>query len=299
METVEPSPASPVPSEEEPPGKSFFEKIKSALGFRGAPDTTEELEHEIQELLEGGEEQGLISVHEERLINSIFDFRETIASEIMTPSAEMVCADLKTSVPELIRLINEEGYTRIPIYQGTSDQIVGILHAKDLLRICARGTDTPVDLKEYLNPATFIPESKPITELLREFQTKKIHLAIVVDEFGGVRGLVTFEDVIEEIVGEIDDEHDDEESELRVVDERTVIVDAKIDIEEVEAHFRLSLPDGPYESVGGFIIHRLGKVPQAGVVVQESGLSFKVLGADPRRIKSLRIVRNDETEPLG
>jgi CBS domain containing-hemolysin-like protein len=299
METVEPSPASPAPSEEEPPGKSFFEKIKSALGFRGAPDTTEELEHEIQELLEEGEEQGLISVHEERLINSIFDFRETIASEIMTPSAEMVCADLKTSVPELIRLINEEGYTRIPIYQGTPDQIVGILHAKDLLRICARGTDTPVELKEYLNPATFIPESKPITELLREFQTKKIHLAIVVDEFGGVRGLVTFEDVIEEIVGEIDDEHDDEESELRVVDERTVIVDAKIDIEEVEAHFRLSLPDGPYESVGGFIIHRLGKVPQAGVVVQESGLSFKVLGADPRRIKSLRIVRNDETEPQG
>lgn len=297
METVEPSPAGPAPSEEEPPGKSLLEKLKSALGFRGAPDTTEELEHEIQELLEEGEEQGLISVHEERLINSIFDFRETIASEIMTPSAEMVCADLKTSVPELIRLINDEGYTRIPIYQGTPDQIVGILHAKDLLRICARDVGTEVDLKEFLNPATFIPESKPITELLREFQSKKIHLAIVVDEFGGVRGLVTFEDVIEEIVGEIDDEHDVEESELRVVDERTVIVDAKIDIEEVEAHFRLSLPEGPYESVGGFIIHRLGKVPQPGVVVQESGLSFKVLGADQRRIKSVRIVRNDETLP--
>jgi len=297
METVEPSPAGPAPSEEEPPGKSFLEKLKSALGFRGAPDTTEELEHEIQELLEEGEEQGLISVHEERLINSIFDFRETIASEIMTPSAKMVCADLKTSVPELIRLINDEGYTRIPIYQGTPDQIVGILHAKDLLRICARDADTEVDLKEFLNPATFIPESKPITELLREFQLKKIHLAIVVDEFGGVRGLVTFEDVIEEIVGEIDDEHDVEESELRVVDERTVIVDAKIDIEEVEAHFRLSLPEGPFESVGGFIIHRLGKVPQPGVVVQESGLSFKVLGADQRRIKSVRIVRNDETQP--
>jgi len=297
MATVEPQPAGPAPSEEEPPGKSFLEKVKSVLGFRGGPDTTEELEHEIQELLEEGEEQGLISVHEERLINSIFDFRETIASEIMTPSAEMVCADLNTSVPELIRLINEEGYTRIPIYQGTPDQIVGILHAKDLLRICARGSDAQVDLKEFLNPAAFIPESKPITELLREFQSKKIHLAIVVDEFGGVRGLVTFEDVIEEIVGEIGDEHDDEVNELRVVDERTVIVDAKIDIEEVEAHFRLSLPEGPYESVGGFIIHRLGKVPSPGVVVQESGLSFKVLGADPRRIKSVRIVRNDETQP--
>jgi CBS domain containing-hemolysin-like protein len=297
MENVDPSPASPVPSDEDPPGKSLFEKLKSVLGFRGAPDTTEELEHEIQELLEEGEEQGLISVHEERLINSIFDFRETIASEIMTPSAEMVCADIKSSIPELIRLINEEGYTRIPIYKDNPDQIIGILHAKDLLTICSRGDEVEFNLKEFLNPVTFIPESKPLTELLREFQLKKMHMVIVVDEFGGVRGLVTLEDVIEEIVGEIDDEHDDEENELRVVDERTVIVDAKIDIEEVEAHFRTSLPEGPYESVGGFIIYRLGKVPPPGTLVQENGLSFKVLGADPRRIKSVRIVCNDETQP--
>jgi len=295
MENVEPSPASSAPSDEEPPGKSLFDKMKSALGFRGTPDTTEELEHEIQELLEEGEEQGLISIHEERLINSIFDFRETIASEIMTPSAEMICAEQNTSVADLVHLINEEGYTRIPIYQDNPDQIVGILHAKDLLRVCSCEQDREVELKELLNPATFISESKPITELLREFQLKKIHMAIVVDEFGGVRGLVTLEDVIEEIVGEIDDEHDDAESELRVVDERTVIVDAKIDIEEVEAHFRLTLPEGPYESLGGFIIHRLGRVPQAGVVVQESGLAFKVLGADQRRIKTVRIVRTDET----
>jgi CBS domain containing-hemolysin-like protein len=294
MENVEPSPASSAPSDEEPSGKSLFEKMKSALGIRSAPDTTEELEHEIQELLEEGEEQGLISIHEERLINSIFDFRETIASEIMTPSAEMICAEQKTSVPELIRLISEEGYTRIPVYQDNPDQIIGILHAKDLLRVCSCGQDKEFNIKDLLNPATFISESKPITELLREFQLKKIHMAIVVDEFGGVRGLVTLEDVIEEIVGEIDDEHDDAESELRVVDERTVIVDAKIDIEDVEAHFRLTLPEGPYESVGGFIIHRLGRVPPSGVVVHENGLAFKVLGADQRRIKTVRIVRTDE-----
>ena len=297
MEHVESSSAGPTPSGEEPPSKSFFEKIKSALGLRGAPDTTEELEHEIQELLEEGEEQGLITGLEERLINSIFDFRETIASEIMTPSAEMVCAEQNTSVQELIRLIIQEGYTRIPIYRDTPDQIAGILHAKDLLRVCTHDPAAPIELKEFLNPVPFIPESKPITELLREFQSKKIHMAMVVDEFGGVRGLVTLEDVIEEIVGEIDDEHDEEARKLRVVDEHSVIVDAKIDIEEVEAHFRLSLPEGPYESVGGFIIHRLGKVPQAGTLVQEGALSFKVLGADPRRIKSIRIVRNDETKP--
>ncbi len=297
MENVDPSPAGSAPSDEEPPGKSLFEKVKSVLGIRGAPDTTEELEHEIQELLEEGEEQGLISIHEERLINSIFDFRETIASEIMTPSAEIICADENTSMPELIRLINEEGYTRIPIYKENLDQIVGILHVKDLLRICVHDPEAKVNLREFLNPATFIPETKPITELLREFQSKKIHMAFVIDEFGGVRGLVTLEDVIEEIVGEIDDEHDVEESELRIVDERTVIVDAKIDIEEVEAHFRLSLPEGPYESIGGFVVHRLGKVPPSGTVVQENGLTFKVLGADPRRIKTVRIVKTDEISP--
>ena len=199
----------------------------------------------------------------------------------------------------MIRLINEEGYTRIPIYQDNPDHIIGILHAKDLLRICACSPSTDLDLKEFLNPVTFIPESKPITELLREFQLKKIHMAVVVDEFGGVRGLVTLEDVIEEIVGEIDDEHDDAESELRVVDDRTVIVDAKIDVEEVEAHFQCNMPEGPFESVGGFIIHRLGKVPPAGVVVQEGPLSFKVLSADQRRIKSVRIYRSEESSAQG
>ncbi len=293
MESVE-SPGCPAPSDEEPPGKSFFEKIKSIFGLRGAPDTTEALEHEIQELLEEGEEQGLISVHEERLINSIFDFRETIASEIMTPSAEMVCADLHTSLNDLIQLINEEGYTRIPIYQDNPDQIIGILHVKDLLRICALNSEMEVDIREHLNPAAFIPETKPLTELLREFQLRKTHLAIVVDEFGGVRGLVTLEDVIEEIVGEIDDEHDDVDTELRMVDERTVIVDAKIDIEEVENYFQLTLPEGPYESVGGFILHRLGRVPPPGIVLHEGALTFRVLGADQRRVRTVRIVKTDE-----
>ncbi len=294
MDKTEPSSPVPVPSDEEPHGKSLLQKVKSAFGFRDTPDTTEELEQEIQELLEEGEEQGLISVHEERLINSIFDFRETIASEIMTPSAEMVCASVTASIEDLAHLIIEEGYTRIPIHEGGQDHIIGILHAKDLLRICTGSAKEQVNLRDLLNPAAFVPESKPITELLREFQARKTHMAFVSDEFGGVRGLVTLEDVIEEIVGEIDDEYDDEESELRVIDERTVIVDAKIDIEEVDRHFQLELPEGPYESVGGFIISRLGNVPAPGACVAEGRLVFKVLAADQRRIKTVKITRTDE-----
>lgn len=283
-------------SEPHPSSKGFLEGLRSFFRLRGAPDTTEELENEIQELLEEGEEQGLITREEERLISSIFDFRETIASEIMTPSAEIVCAAETSTVEELVRMINKQGYTRIPIYRENPDHILGILHAKDLLRICAGDSSHPFTIQEYLNPPMLIQESKPITELLQDFQTKKNHMAMVVDEFGSVRGLITLEDVIEEIVGEIDDEHDQEERELRVVNDETIIVDAKIDIEEVEAHFGLHLPEGPYESVGGFVIHQLGKVPATGDQVEYAPLLFQVLGADKRRVKTLRITFQESAD---
>ena len=269
--------------------RSFGHRLKSLFGFKGSPDTTRELEHEIQELLEDGEEQGLISSHEEQLINSIFDFRETVASEIMTPTVEMVSADVNSAVQDLVQLISEEGYTRIPLYSGSQDNIIGILHAKDLLKICSMPPDESLDLKSALNPPMIIPESKPITDLLRDFQSKKNHMAIVTDEFGGVRGLVTLEDVIEEIVGEIDDEHDQEERELMVVDEQTIVVDAKIEIEEVETHFNCELPEGTFESVGGLLIHYLGRVPVNGDQVTVEPLTFKVLAADPRRVRTVRI----------
>ncbi len=269
--------------------KNFWQRLRMALRLHRTPDTTEELEQEIQDLLEEGEVQGLIGSLEEKLISRIFDFRETVASEIMTPTAEIVSAEENSSVAELIRIITEEGYTRIPIYREDQDHIIGILHAKDLLRICTLTPDEPMGLKDFINPPYFISETKPIVDLLREFQSKKTHIAIVTDEFGGVRGLITLEDIIEEIVGEIDDEHDQEERDLRVLDESTVIVNARIDIEDVETHFDQELPDGPYESVGGLIIHLMGSVPPSGTVVTEDSLEFKVLAADQRRVKLVRI----------
>jgi len=273
--------------------KSLWGRFCTLIGIYRPPDTTEELEQEIHDLLEEGEDQGLIGSLEEKLITRIFDFRETVTSEIMTPSAEMVSAEESTSIPELIRIITEEGYTRIPIYRENLDHIVGILHAKDLLRICKLPSEEPMRLELYgfLNDPFFISESKPIVDLLRDFQTKKTHMAIVVDEFGGVRGLITLEDVIEEIVGEIDDEHDQDEPSLRVIDEKTIIVDAKIDIEDVGAHFGIELQEGPYESIGGLMIHRLGYVPKNNTFVQEEELELNVLLSDKRRIKSVRIKR--------
>jgi CBS domain containing-hemolysin-like protein len=195
-----------------------------------------------------------------------------------------------------VRLITEEGFTRIPVYQGSQDTIIGILHAKDLLKICSLAAlENSPELTEVLNPPMIISESKPITDLLRDFQAKKNHMAIVTDEFGSVRGLITLEDVIEEIVGEIDDEHDQEERELMVVDGQTVVVDAKIDVEEVEAHFNCRLPEGPYESVGGLITHRLGRIPENGDSMAVEPLIFKVLAADARRARTVRIRKHMKT----
>jgi CBS domain containing-hemolysin-like protein len=269
--------------------RSFWQKLRPRM-FRGGPDTAQELEHEIQELLEDGEEHGLISQHEEQLINSIFDFRETVASEIMTPAAEMVCAEIGSSTDELIRLVCEEGYTRIPIFSGSQDNIVGILHVKNLLCIVSREQEESAPLTDYLNPPLFAAESKPITELLRDFQSGKNHMALITDEFGSVRGLITLEDVLEEIVGEIDDEHDQGERELLLhVDSQTVVVDARIDIEAVERHFDCLLPDGPYESVGGLLIHLLGRMPKHGEAVAAPPLTLKVLTSTPRRVRTVRI----------
>jgi len=279
-----------VPPPDDGDDVSIFRRLRVLFPFGRAPDTTEALEHEIQELLEEGEEHGLISSLEERMINSIFDFRDTQAAEIMTPAAEIISFEITTSIPEMIDVVIEEGFTRIPIFRENSDRIIGILHAKDLLRICARGSEFDGDLESYLNSTYFVSEGKPIGELLREFQINKTHMAIVIDEFGAVRGLITLEDILEEIVGEIDDEYDVEDDDFEKVNEYTSIVRAKVDIEDVEERLNIELPEGPYESIGGLIIHSLGRLPRDGESVIISGIELIVYSAGKRRIKKVKVV---------
>ena len=270
--------------------KGVLKRLMALVPF-GRPETTEDLEQEIQDLLEEGEEQGLITSMEEKMINSIFDFRDTVASEIMTPAAEVVDFDESSSLSELVDLVIENGFTRIPVYRGNADRVIGIIHAKDLLRICARPQAEPVTLASFLRPVYFIPENKPIVELLLEFQKRKAHMAMVTDEFGAVRGLITLEDIVEEIVGEIDDEYDDDQDSLEVVDDNTILVHARVDLEKVEEHFDLELPEGPYVSIGGLVIHILGRLGQVGDQVESTGLRFLVKGASKRRLKMIEITR--------
>jgi len=285
--------------EKDPPsessGSSDFKhvlgKILEFIGLNHAPDTTEDLEQEVLELLEEGEEQGLISSHEWQMINSIFEFRDTLVHEVMTPRSEMIFAEITSSITELVKLITEQGFTRIPIHaEGNPDQVLGTLHAKDLLGCVDHSNGSP-NLKDLVKPALFVSEFKRIIDLLLEFQSQKIHMAIVTDEFGSVRGLITLEDVLEEIVGEIDDEYDKSEKPWKKLNDDTMLIYAKVDMEEVESFYQLKLPEGPYESVGGLIIHQLGHVPKNGESVTVDSLTFQVVSATKRRIRIVKVKR--------
>lgn len=274
------------------PNQSLLRRILQFSRLSPQPDTPEDLEQEIQELIEEGEEHGLISSHEGQMISSIFEFRDTLIREVMTPATDIVSASLAATPCDIIQLIKSKGFSRIPIYDGSPDNIVGFLHAKQLLT-CSCDTQLP-PLRELLNPPFFVRENDKLVSLLLEFQTQKRHMAIVTDEFGSIRGLVTLEDILEEIVGEIADETDMQVEEWQVVDDNTVITSAKVDIEKIELFFNIKFPEGPYESAGGFIINQLGKIPETGEKVEFGPFTFTVLSASKRRIKSIRISRKSE-----
>lgn len=272
---------------------SLFKRFLDLLGLTGGVDSKEELDQEIQELIDDGEEQGLISHQEGRMIHSILEFRGTVAREIMTPGAEMFTVAADTPYDELIDLCIEHGFSRIPVYEDIPDDIIGILYAKDLLRY-VHSQERPL-ARDLAKPAYFALENQRIIHLLRDFQAKKVHLAIITDEFGSVRGLASLEDVLEEIVGEINDESDQPETGWMVVNEQTIVADAKIDLEGVEEFFKTTLPEGPYESVGGLVIHQLGHLPTAKETVKIGDLYFQVLAATQRRVIKVKI----SSAPLG
>ncbi len=266
---------------------SFFRKILHFFGLAGSPDPAEDLSNELQELIEEGEEHGLISTLEGEMLTSIFEVRDTKVKEIMTPSTDIISAPLTSSPCDIIKLINEHGFSRIPIYDEAPDRIEGFIHAKDLLSCSEASPLKPIG--PLLTPMIFVNENAKVMALLQDFQANNTHLAIVADEFSSIRGLVTLEDILEEIVGEIADESDKQENLWRVIDDNTVVTDAKIDLDAVEAFFDTKFPEGPYESIGGFIIDQHGRIPERGTTVSYPPLILTVLKADHRRIKMVKI----------
>lgn len=264
----------------------------------GHPDEQEQ--EELLRLVEMEESNGGIEKEERQMIRGVIKLVETTAREIMVPRIDIAALDSRGTMADAQRIVVERGFSRIPLYEETIDNIVGVIYAKDVLQRLTEGTP-PASLKELARPPYFIPETKKVDELLTELRQNKIHIAIVVDEYGGTAGLVTTEDIIEEIVGEIEDEYDVEEATIERLSDVEAIIDARVGIDALNELFRLELPNEDYDTVGGIILTELGKMPVAGDEVRVDGIRLHVLSVMGHRIKKIKVTRlaEDTPEPVG
>jgi putative hemolysin len=247
-----------------------------------------DVEQEILQLASEGQAVGGADADEMEMISSVIEFHDIRVGQIMTPRTDIEGLDATVTREQCIETVLRVGHSRIPVYQDTLDNIVGVLYAKDLLAVPAAGG---FDLRHIMREPLFVPQSKPIRDLLKELKHRKVHIAIVLDEYGGTAGLVTIEDLLEVLVGEIADEYESaEEPMLKRLDERTVEVDARMYIDDLNDELELELPDDEdYDTVGGFVFSTLGYIPKAGESFEFAGMHFTVTDAEPRRVKRVRI----------
>ncbi len=255
-----------------------------------APSVTSE---EIEYLIDLGTREGVLDKVKEELLNSVLEFADILVKEIMVSRTQMLALDRESSPDELIDAVVKSQHNRIPVYQGSVDNVVGILYVKSIIEDLRKGLDpSRFRIEKYLRPPFFVPEIMKISRLLKEFQKRKTHIAIVVDEFGGTSGLVCLEDVVEEIVGEIQDESDVGEGPFKVAADGSVITEGAVPVRDLEELLQVSFPDtGTYETVGGFLVATAGRVPATGSVLAWDGLVFTVLAADDRRVAKVEIRR--------
>lgn len=247
----------------------------------------EELDEEVDALIEVGEREGLLEAEESRMVRGIVDLDETAVRELMTPRTEIVGLDVSTTVRDARRLFLETGHSRLPAFEGSIDNIVGILHTRDLFRAWDADDDA-CSVEPYVRPVPFVPESLSAAELLPEMR-RRTHMAIVVDEYGGVAGLVTLEDVLEEIVGDIRDEHEKEELMMSAESNGSWIVNAVVHVKEVEQVFDIEFEGRDFDTVGGMVVSAFGRVPVVGDRVHTNGLNVEVLKADRKHVQRVRL----------
>ncbi len=273
-----------------------------AAPFVGRGITALVTEEEIKMLVDAGSEGGAIEDEEKEMIYSIFQLGDTLAREVMVPRIDMVALEINTPLLEALNTIVEAGHSRIPVYEEAIDHIRGLLYAKDLLMLWRNGeTDRPI--KDLLRPAHFVPESKKADDLLADLQQRKIHMVIVVDEYGGTAGLVTLEDLIEEIVGDIRDEYDFNEQEVyQKVNDNEYIFEAGIDLDDLNRLLDTNLSTEDSDTLGGYIFSKLGAVPVKGekIEIKEHHLVLEVISVEDRRLRKIRLTRvppQEEKEP--
>jgi CBS domain containing-hemolysin-like protein len=291
----------------------FDEMVRrlSGVSIGEDPDTAAEaVQEEILSVVAEGSAEGVVDEEQKKMIEGVISFSDLQVAQIMTPRTDIVAVDVNAPVTEVRDKILKEGLSRVPVFEGTLDNVVGILYAKDLLLFldtanvgsAASPPKVNIELRKIMRKPLFVPRTKPLRDLLREFRVQQVHMAVVLDEYGGTNGVVTTEDILEEIVGDIADEYEHPEpQELKRLDERTVEVDARMNIAELNRTLNLSLPeDGDFQTVGGFVISTLGSIPAKGDKLAHDGVTIVVVDAEPRRVKKLRLElpeRGEKAEP--
>jgi CBS domain containing-hemolysin-like protein len=245
-------------------------------------------EDDVKQLLEEGKKSGVIDSTERELIESVLEFTDTTVKEIMVPRTDVIAVELSVPREKLIRVVIDEGYSRVPVYQGTIDNIVGIVYTKDLLSMFEHRDI--ILLQDIIRPPYFVPESKKISVLMRELQTKKQHMAVVIDEFGGTEGIITMEDILEEIVGEIRDEYDEDHRDVETSLDGSVVVNAGMSIHDFNEKFHSAIPDdADYETISGFLHKQTGRIPELLEEIPFENLSFIVVKKNERRIRQVKV----------
>ena len=268
--------------------------IVRLFGIDPNADEEEVTEEEIRMMVDVGEEKGTIQENEKEMINNIFDFDNKTVMDIMTHRTDIVALPVDASLDEVISLFNEEKYTRIPVYEESIDNIVGILHVKDLIKYIGVGSDTAdFDLRKIIRKPYNVPWSKKADELFSELQKNKVHMAIIIDEYGGTAGIVTVEDLVEEIVGNIFDEYDEEEKDFEKLDESTYIFSGTAGLDVLNEWADAQLPEDEYDTLSGFIISQLGRIPEYDEKpeIEFNGLLFKVEEVSEKRIEKIKVCR--------
>jgi putative hemolysin len=271
----------------------FTNFVVRLFGVSPTPHGPFVTEDDIKNIVNVGAEQKVLEEQEREMIHSIIQFGDTIVREVMTPRPDMVAIDVTASARRALDLVIAEGYSKLPVYEDAIDNVIGVVHDRELLISLSNGTLAQTPIRALMRAITLVPESKRVSELLREMQRGKFSLAIVVDEYGGTAGLVTMEDLLEEIVGEIRDEHDEgEEEAIRIVSDNEAVVDAGTNIEDVNAKLGLHLPHEDFETIGGLTVGLFGRLPHEGEEIESGDVRLRIERTRGRRILTLNVFKD-------
>ncbi|KXS50537.1 MAG: hypothetical protein A8274_323 [Halanaerobium sp. 4-GBenrich] len=250
-------------------------------------------EEEIRRFVDVSQREGVIKETEQEMIQSVFEFDDTLVKEIMIPRIDMVCIEKNASLNELIKMGVEKGHSRIPVFEESIDNIIGLIYIKDLLELLLEERSN-INIEEFVKPIYFIPEGKPINQLLSEMKERKEHMAVVVDEYGGTAGLITIEDLLEEIVGDIQDEFDLEKSYIEVIDDNTLLLDGRVDIEELNEYLKNPLVESDnYETLSGLILYYLNRLPVKGEKLELEDMTLVIESIIDNRIRKIKLISSE------